>query len=60
MVKSIMNTIGHTLNVNDEMPNAERALHLAAKQQNLDMIEELIERGGDLTQQDEGWTHPIT
>ena len=59
MVRCIMDTIGHTLDVNDAMPNDERALHLAAKQDNLNMIEELIERGGDLTLQDEDGHTPL-
>ena len=55
----ILNTFGHRLRINDPTSDEETVLHIAAKQGNVDMIEKIVNLGGDLSYQDNDGHTPL-
>ena len=60
LIHTILNTkIGEKVKVNSPTKYGETALHIAAKQGYLEVLEELIRRGGDLSWQDKDGYTPL-
>ena len=55
----ILDTFGHRLRINDPTSDEETVLHIAAKQGNVDMIEKIVNLGGDLSYQDNDGHTPL-
>ena len=55
----ILEKFQHRLSINDPTGDEETVLHIVAKQGNIELLEEIVRRGGDLAWQDIDWHTPL-